>query len=103
MADENKAPDLSSDPKAQSFLDGFVKQEILVVLVHMPSRMSTSKHLELRAVRAWCEQAVSAFQGKGEHPSSEFIIVEIRKNGLVRTTSLDEFKSEPLLDKAASV
>lgn len=111
MTEETKAPDLNSDPKAQTFLEGFVKQEILVILIHMPTRMSTSKHLELRAVRGWCEAAIKGFNESlanrtgvagAEHPSSEFIVVEIRKSGAVRTTTLDEWKRDPLLDKAAS-
>lgn len=111
MSEEMKAPDLTTDPKAQTFLEGFVKQEILVILIHMPSRMSTSKHLELRAVRAWCEAAIKGFNDSlaartgvagAEHPSSEFIVVEIRKSGAVRTTTLEEWRSDPLLDKASA-
>lgn len=89
-----KKPDTVQDPEAQKFLDGFVNQEILVVMVHIPTRLGTSKHTELKNVRNWCEQAVEEFRksphGANAQPS-DFIIVEIRKSGVVRTTSLDNW------------
>lgn len=85
------SPDINTDPEAQKFLEGFVNQEILVVLVHMPTRMSTSKHLELKNVRNWAEQSVKAFPGENI-TADQFILVEIRKSGAVRTTSLDKWE-----------
>lgn len=94
MADSEK-PSLPENTKAQEFLDGFVMQEILVVLIHMPTRQSISKHLALKNVRGWCEQSIDSFPKKA--PAGEFIVVEIRKNGVVRTTSLDSW-DEPSVE-----
>ena len=106
MASENEAhaPEgLKENPEAKSFLSEFVKQEILLVLVHIPTRQSTSSHQPLKQARAWAEHAVTAFnnareqQGEKAAPASDFLVVEVRKSGTVRTTVLEKYE-EPTED-----
>lgn len=89
---------VTTKPEAEKFLGEYVKQELLLVLIHIPTRNSTSSHQPLKNARAWAEHAVAAYnqvrESKGEEaaPVSDFIVVEIRKSGTVRTTTLEKYE-----------
>lgn len=82
--------------EGQEFLNEYVKQEVLLVMVHIPSKVHVTSQQPLKRAAAWAEACVDNFtkrNGGVPEPVENFIVVEVRKGGATRCTTLEEFRN----------
>lgn len=100
MSDQPMTPEQGTE-----FLNEYVNQEVLLVMVHIPSKVHVASQQSLKRAGAWADACVANFtlrNGGVEEPVENFIIVEIRKGGAIRCTTLEEFRNgveaDPMLN-----